>query len=203
MKTFIYTALGLLCAGVLVAAPIDSKVIHNYNQFGIGYKYVDAGDDVTGHGVNGTVSVDLSNFLLGAGGNYVWYDEFDAESWSAGGFAGYVLRLMENHINIIPRVGIAYNEISTDAGPFGFVENVVTLEPGITLSYAINNRISLNGGYTYVQDIESDDLSFDAAHTFSVGTSIALVERLGLNLNALFEEEQGFSGVTAILSWHF
>jgi hypothetical protein len=202
MKTFIYTAMGLLCASIVVADPIDSKVIHNYNQFGVGYNYVDA-DGTDGHGVVGTVSVDLSNFLLGAGGNYVWYDEFDAESWSATAFAGYIVRLMENHINIIPRVGIAYNEISTDAGPFGFVENVVTLEPGITLSYAINNRISLNGGYTYVQDIESDDLSFEAAHTFSVGTSIALVERLGLNLNALFEEEQGFSGVTAILSWHF
>jgi hypothetical protein len=202
MKTFVYAALGSLCAGVLVAEPIDSPVIHNYNQFGVGYNYAHA-DDVDGHGVIGTVSVDLSNFLLGASGTYVWYDEFDAESWSAGGFAGYVLRLMENHINIIPRVGIAYNEISTDAGPFEFVENVVTLEPGVTLSYAINNRISLNGGYTYVQDIESDDLSFEAAHTFSVGTSIALTERLGLNLNALFEEEQGFSGATAILSWHF
>ena len=91
----------------------------------------------------------------------------------------------------------------TDSGPFGFVANVVTLEPGVTLSYAINNRISLNGGYTYIGDITSDDLQFEAAHTFSLGTSIALAERLGLNLNALFEEEQGFSGATAILSWHF
>ena|SRR5688572_540658 len=204
MKTFIYTALGLLCAGVLVAAPIDSKVIHNYNQFGIGYKYVDAGDDVTGHGVNGTVSVDLSNFLLGAGGNYVWYDEFDAESWSAGGFAGYILRLMENHINIIPRVGIAYNEVTIDAGPFDFAEDGATLEPGVTLSYAINNHISLNGGYTYVQDLDDHgDLVWEAAHTFSLGTRLAIAERLGLNLNALFAEEQGFSGATAVLSWHF
>ena len=92
---------------------------------------------------------------------------------------------------------------SADAGPFGFVENVVTLEPGVTLSYAINNRISLNGGYTYIQDIESDDLQFEAAHTFNLGTRVALTENLGLNLHALFEEEQGFSGATAILSWHF
>jgi len=199
--------MGLLCASVLGAAePIDSKVIHNYNQFGVGYNYVDA-DGTDGHGVVGTVTVDLSNFLLGAGGNYIWYDEFDAESWNATAFAGYIVRLMENHINIIPRVGIGYNEISTDAGPFGFVENVVTLEPGVTLSYAINNRISLNGGYTYVQDIEDDDddlfPDFEAAHTFSLGTRVALTENLGLNLDALFEEEQGFSGATAILSWHF
>jgi hypothetical protein len=202
MKPFIYAAMGWFCASVLVAEPIDSKVIHNYNQFGVGYNY-SHGDDVDGHGVIGTVSVDLSNFLLGASANYIWFDEFDAEGWSAGGFAGYIVRLMENHINLIPRVGVAYNEISVDAGPFGSVENVATLEPGITLSYAINNRISLNGGYTYVQDIDSDDLSFEAAHTFSLGTSLAITEQLGLNLNALFAEEQGFSGATAILSWHF
>ena len=202
MKTFICAAAGFLCASILVAAdPIDSKVIHNYNQFGVGYNYVD-GDDVDGHGVIGTASVDLNNFLLGGGANYVWFD--DAESWSVEGFAGYIVRLMENHINIIPRVGVGYNQVSVDLGSFGDVDgDVVTIRPGITLSYAINNHISLNGGYTFVGDIESDDLQFDSAHTFSVGTSIALVERLGLNLHALFEEEQGFSGATAILSWHF
>jgi len=200
-----YTAAGLLCASVLVAEPIDSPVIHNYNQVGVGYNYVDA-DGTDGHGVVGTFSVDRSNFLLGAGGNYVWYDEFDAESWSATAFAGYIVRLMENHINIIPRVGVAYNELSSGAGR-GFVENVVTLEPGVTLSYAINNRISLNGGYTYVQDIEDDDddlfPDFEAAHTFSLGGSLAIAERIGLNVNALFEEDEGFTGATAILSWHF
>ena len=202
MKTFIYTPMGLLCASILVGAePIDTKVIHNYNQFGVGYNYVD-GDDIDGHGVIGSASVDLNNFLLGAGGNYIWFDEADAESWSAGGFAGYILRLMENHINIIPRVGVSYNELTVDFGPFGDADvDFVAIEPGITLSYAINNHISLNGGYTYIQDIDGDvDVE---AHTFSVGTRVAIAENLGLNLNALFEEEQGFSGATAILSWHF
>ena len=60
MKTLIYAATGLLCASVLVAEPIDSKVIHNYNQFGVGYNYVD-GDDIDGHGVVGSASVDLNN----------------------------------------------------------------------------------------------------------------------------------------------
>ncbi len=195
--------MGLFCVATVVAAPIDSKVIHNYNQFGVGYNYVHGDDDLDGHGVVGSVSMEVGNFLIGAGGNYIWFDEFDAESWSAGGFAGYILRLMENHINIIPRVGISYNEVSVDLGPFDADGNVVTLEPGITLSYAINNHISLNGGYTYVADIESDDLEFDTAHTFSVGTRIAIAENLGLNLDALFADEQGFSGATAILSWHF
>lgn len=200
MKPVIYTAMGLLCASILVAAePIDSPVIHNYDQFGVGYNYVEL-DDVDGHGVIGTLSMDLNNFLIGGGANYIWFD--DAESWTAGGFAGYILRLMENHINIIPRVGVSYNEVSVDVGLFGSaIANFVSIEPGITLSYAINNQISLNGGYTYIQDLD-DDLDVER-HTFSLGTRLALAERLGLNLNALFEEEQGFSGATAILSWHF
>jgi len=200
MKTIIYTAMGLLCASSLVAAePIDSKVIHNYNQFGVGYTYVER-DDFEGHGVIGAASVDLNNFLLGGGANYIWFD--DAEAWSVGGFAGYIVRLMENHINIIPRVGVGYNQVSVDLGPFGDVDgDVVTIRPGITLSYAINNRISLNGGYTYIQDIDGDiDVE---RHTFSLGTRVAIAEHLGLNFDVLFEEEQGFSGVAAILSWHF
>ena len=199
--------MGLLCAAAVVAAPIESTVIHNYTYFGVGYNYVDA-DGSDGHGVVGTVSMDLNNFLIGGGANYTWFngiddfDEFDVESWSAGGFAGYVVRLMENHINIIPRVGVSYNEASADFGPFGSdVANFVSIEPGITLSYAINNHISLNGGYTYVQDLD-DDIDVEA-HTFSVGTRIALAERLGLNLNGHFAEEQGFTGVTAIFTWHY
>jgi opacity protein-like surface antigen len=192
--------MGLFCASILGAAePIDSKVIHNYNQFGVGYTYVES-DDLDGHGVIGSASVELSNFLLGGGANYVWFD--DAESWSVEGFAGYILRLMENHINIIPRVGVGYNDVSVDLGPFGDVDaDVVTIKPGITLSYAINNHVSLNGGYTYIQDIDGDvDIEL---HTFSLGTRVAIAENLGLNFDVLFEEEQGFSGVAAILSWHF
>ena len=206
MKTIIYAVMGLLCAAAVVAAPIDSTVIHNYTYFGVGYNYVDA-DDADGHGVVGTVSMDLNNFLVGGGANYTWFsvddfDDVDLESWSAGGFAGYVFRLMDNHINIIPRVGVSYNEASIDFGSFGGdVENFVSIEPGITLSYAINNHISLNGGYTYIQDLD-DDIDVEA-HTFSVGTRIALAEHLGLDLNAFFEEEQGFSGAAAILSWHY
>jgi hypothetical protein len=201
MKTSICTAMGLLCASTLVAAePIDSKVIHNYDQFGVGYTYVER-DDLEGHGVIGTLSMDLNNFLIGGGANYIWFD--DAESWTAGAFAGYILRLMENHINIIPRVGVSYNEVSVDLGPFGDADaDFVGIEPGITLSYAINNRVSLNGGYTYIQDIDGD-IDDVERHTFSLGTRVAVAENLGLNFDVLFEEEQGFSGVAAILSWHF
>ena len=93
MKTIIYTAVGLLCTSTLVADPIDSKVIHNYNQFGVGYTYVER-DDLDGHGVIGSASVELSNFLIGGGGNYIWFNEpdgfdnADAQGWSAGAFAG-------------------------------------------------------------------------------------------------------------------
>lgn len=200
MKTLLYTGLGVLCAQA-VSAQIDSRVIHNYNEFGVGYQYVDA-DGADGHGVTGGGSVDINNILLGGAANYVWFDDADAEAWSVGAFAGYVVRLMDNHLNIIPRVGVSYNEISVDFGGGGSaVENFVGIAPGITGSYAINNQISVNGGYTYTQDID-DDVDVEA-HGFSVGTRVAIAESLGLNLNAFFVEDEGFTGVSAILSWHF
>ena len=204
MNKLIYTVTGLLCAPSLFADAIDSKVIHNYTEVGVGYKYVDL-DDVDGHGVVGGGSIDLNNFLLGVSASYVWLDEGDAEAWRTGAFAGYVVRLMENHLNIIPRIGLSYNEVSVDAsGPFddGGVENFVGLEPGITISYAINNRVSVHGAYTFVGDIEVFDVG-TTVHEFTIGTRVALADRLGLNLNGHFADEEGFAGISGILSWHF
>jgi len=198
MNKLIYTVTGLLCAQSLFADAIDSKVIHNYTEVGVGYRYVDL-DDLDGHGVVGGGSIDLNNFLLGVSASYTWLDEGNAEAWRTGAFAGYVVRLMENHFNIIPRIGVSYNEVSVDDGG---VENFVGLEPGITISYAINNRVSVHGAYTFVGDIDVFDVG-TAAHESSIGTRIAVADQLGLTLNGHFLDEEGFTGVSAILSWHF
>jgi hypothetical protein len=100
MKRSIYTGLGLLCA-CAAGAQIDSRVIHNYNEIGVGYQYLHS-DDIDGHGFIAGASTDLSNVLLGISGGYTWIDDFDAETWGVVGSVGYAIRLMENHINIIP-----------------------------------------------------------------------------------------------------
>src|SRR5688500_20363635 len=83
MKTSIYTGFGLLCA-CAVSAQIDSKVIHNYNEIGVGYQYLHS-DDVDGHGFIGRASVDLNNVLLGVSGGFNSIDDFDGETWGVAG----------------------------------------------------------------------------------------------------------------------
>ena len=200
MKKCIYTGLGLVCA-YAACGQIDSKVIHNYNEIGVGYQYLHS-DDVDGHGFIARASTDLNNLLLGISGGYTWIDDFDAETWGVAGSVGYAIRLMENHINIIPRVGVGYSEATVDFGPFGSdTEGFASIQPGITVSYAINNQISLNASYSYLRDIDED---FDIEdHGFGVGARFALNESWGLDVGVGFDDEEGFTGIGGMISWHY
>jgi hypothetical protein len=103
-------------------------------------------------------------------------------------------------VNVIPHFGIGYSEVTVEVPGFGSrTEDSTSISPGLTLSYAFNNRVSVHGGYNYNRDLE-EDLH---GHTFSVGTRVALTDRIGLNLSATFAEDSGFSGVASTLSFHF
>jgi hypothetical protein len=194
--------LGLVCAHQLIAAePIDSKVIHHDTFVSLAYDYGhDLGNSgVDTHGVLAGGSFERQNLLLSVSGGYAWTDEGNVDLWKAGGAVGYVFRMMENHINIIPRVGIFYNEIlfADDTA-----EDVTTLEPSITVSYAINNQVSVNGGYLYRRDIDFDNDEGDT-HNFIFGSRVAVAENMGVDLSILFTEDFGFSGATVGLQFHF
>src|SRR5687768_12465926 len=85
----------------LMAAEIDSGVIHNYSFLSLGYGYAHdiADSGVDGHGAVGLASIEENNFVLGAGGGYFWAsdDEPDVEFWTVNATFGYVLRFAQNH----------------------------------------------------------------------------------------------------------
>lgn len=106
---------------------------------------------------------------------------------------------MGNHVNIIPRFGMVYNKVLFEDADSDEFWNIA---PGITLSYAINNRVSVNGNYTYLHDIDLDQGK--GVHTFGPGARIALTERLGLDVGAAFAATgQAFRSAFAGISWHF
>jgi hypothetical protein len=198
MKRILVITFAVLWAHQIVAAEgINSRVIHDYTEFGVAYTYVDDLGGSHGHGVLGHSSVDMNNFLFEVDGGYVWGDDVDL--WNLGGGVGYVVRLMRNHINIIPRVGVAYNKaLFEDDGSDDFW----TLAPGITASFAINNRVSVSGNYAWVHDIHLD--RGKGVHTFGPGARVALTERMGLDVGAAFGTHgQAFKGAFAGVSWHF
>src|SRR5258705_6172793 len=181
MKTIVGITLGLVCAQQLMGEEIYSKVIHQDTYIGAGYEYFhDIGNSgAKAHGVFGAGSYDYHNVLFGVSGGYAWGDE-DVDFWRAGGSLAYVVRLMENHVNIVPRVGIFYNEVLFN----GNSDNVTTINPGITLSYAFNNQLSINGGDTYGHDINFDNQGDQ--HNFNSGSRPAIAENVGLDLPADF-----------------
>jgi hypothetical protein len=193
MKRLLIIVLAVCSYPLIAAEGINSHVIHDYTEIGIAYGYLDdlAGD--TGHGVLAHTSVDMGNFIFDVNGNYFFGD--DADLWGFGGGAGYAFRLMRNHINIIPRFGVAYDKID-----FGVLEDSTTfITPGVTLSFALNNRISINGNYTYVRGIDDEG----DVHTYGGGARVAITEKIGIDIGATFADGQGFVGAFGGLSFHF
>jgi hypothetical protein len=194
-----------LVGGGLIAAEVDSPVIHNYNYVGGGYGFLhDIGDTgVDAHGVVGDFSFEEQGFLIGADGGYFWATDTgdaDLNLWSVRPRIGYVVRLMENHLNIIPGVAGEWFGVEVDDPVSGSdSEDTWSIYPGVFLSYAINNRLALNGGYAwgYNFDSEEDD------HFFSAGAKFAILERVGLAVSSRFSSEFGFTGITAGVEFHY
>lgn len=206
MKKLLILTMALAGTHQLFAAEIDSHVIHDYSFIGLGYQYGygDGGPDT--HGGNAVVSYDLHNFLFSLSGGYSEAGgNPDFDTWSVSGALGYVFRLQENHINIIPNFGIGYSRTRSSFRipfyPFVFNNNIDTtaIAPGISLSYAFNNRLSLNVGYAYGYDLNTHD----DAHSYFVGGEIAVTDRIGMEVSAHFVDHQGFAGAGAGVSFHF
>jgi hypothetical protein len=192
---------GALGFQLRAADPIDSKVIHDYTFIGAGYGYLhELTDDLNGHGLTGFASFEEHNVVIGISGGHFWGDDdlgdADVTLWDIGGSLGYVVRLVDNHVNIIPRVGLRYGEVELNSHKAG---DSWAVAPGVFASYAINNRLAINGSYAWAFDVENDD----DAHAFSVGGQIAVLERVGVNLSASFVESIGFAGITAGVELHF
>ena len=209
MKTITFVALIVAIAGMLSVAcgltahEIDSRTIHNYDYISIGYGYLHDIDDsgVNGHGAVGKFSFEERNFLISVVGEYYWPEDSDfadGDLWSVSPGIGYVVRLAENHVNIIPRIAVSYSGIDSNFFGDESDESWFFL-PGVSLSYAINNRFAINGGYTYSYNFDSTGKD----HLFSAGAAVAIVGQIDLAVTASFSNDFGFTGIVAALEFHY
>jgi hypothetical protein len=72
--------------------------------------------------------------------------------------------------------------------------------PGLNLSYALNNKLSIDGSYSYGFEIDGVETEL---HLLGLGATYAVTERIGVSAKGYFAEEQGFTGLTAGVAWHF
>ncbi|HEX5222121.1 MAG TPA: outer membrane beta-barrel protein [Verrucomicrobiae bacterium] len=188
----------------LAAEEIDSKVIHQYKYVAVNYDYVDGQGGPDGHGGSGFVSYEFKNFLFGVGGGYVQAgDNPQLSTWTVNGQVGYVFRLLENHINIIPSFGGGYAESTFSFNLPGFefesTADSPFIAPGVSASYAFNNYVSVNAGYTYGYNLDTEE----DVNAFSVGAECAVTEAIGLGVSVAIDTENGFTGVSAGVRFHF
>ena len=199
------TGMFSLMACGLMAAEIDSKVIHNYKYLSAGYGYLHdiADSDINAHGAVGEFSFEDHNFLIGFSGGYFWAENTgstDVNLWNANASLGYVFRVMENHINIIPRIEGSYSGIDIDDPTFGTADDQTwSILPGASLSFALCNWFAVHGGYTYAYNFDTEDED----HLLNAGAKFAIVDQIGLSVDAVFSKEFGFSGITGMLEFHY
>lgn len=209
MKRALLLTLALAGTQLGAEAEINSDVIHNYRYVGLNFEYVHVDSNIfpDSYGVSSFASYELKSILFGIGGGYLQGNDnnIEVENWWVQGNLGYVFRFFENHLNLIPSLGLGYAETSqTFQVPFfpfvmNFDADATLLAPGLTVSYAFNNYLSLNAGYGYGYDLDTEDDS----HGFSVGAVWALTNEVGLGIGASFDSEVGFTGLSAGLSYHF
>jgi hypothetical protein len=205
MKKSFLTTLLFASALSLQAEEIDSNVIHDYTSVGLGYGYLhDVAPGVNAHGVVAGVSCETHNFVLEIEGDYFVGDDdlgigLETDAWSVSGTVGYVIRLAENHVNVIPHVGVSYNEASASVGPFSADADATVISPGVTISYAFNNCVSIAAGYSYSYDVDSETDD----HSFHVGPTVRVCENVGVSVTGFFDTDDGFAGVLAGITYHF
>ncbi len=217
LKTIITGILATGCAaGFAQSGDLNSRVIHNYSQAGIGYGFLQEIDGlgIDAQGVLAGASYEIDNFVIGVGGGYFMGDEeilqvspdglsfqkVDAEVWNVAGNAGYVFRAMGNHLNVIPNIGLSYTRAILDGGWGDDTPDTTTVLPGLNLSYALNNKLSIDGSYSYGFEIDGVETEL---HLLGLGATYAVTERIGVSAKGYFAEEQGFTGLTAGVAWHF
>lgn len=207
MKIGVVAITGMLAMAAcsFAAEEINSRVIHDYNFFGVGYSYLhDVADlEVDGHGPVAAFSFEEANFVLGVSGTYAWLEDIgdaDVNLWDVSASIGYVARLANNRINIIPRFGGLYSGIQIDDSAFGDAdEETWSIIPGVGLSVALCNWFALDAGYTYLYNFDAEDED----HLLSAGGKVALAHQIGVGVHANFSKEFGFTGVTGVFEFHY
>lgn len=209
MKRVLLLPLALAGIQFGAAEELNSSVIHNYRYIGVGYDYFysDQMQLPDGHGIFAFGSYEYENFLFGIGGGNVRGENraVEVETWDVYGEVGYVFRFFKNQLNLIPSFGIGYSEsrqtLHVPFFPFvlEFDSDATGIAPGLTASYAFNHQVSVNAGYSYGYDLDAHD----GAHTFSVGAACAVTREIGLGVGVHFEAEEGFTGLSTGISFHF
>lgn len=196
MKRFMLV-LFVLAGAWARAEEINSDVIHNYNFLALRYGYEP--DAVGSSDANGGIvelSADVKNIIFDVSASYaVANTSPELNLWNLTGTVGYAIRLLENRVNIIPRIGGGYYE----ADASGLSASTTTIEPGLAASFAFNNWLSIGAAYRYVYATDTETHVND----FSVGPQVALGKKIGFDFRVDFNDHGGFSGVEAGFSFHY
>lgn len=205
MKRSLFAIVGIFCAGHLLAQETNSKVIHQYSYVNLSGGYVPAHGGLpafAGFKLEGAFEYRNVLAWLNLGSFADTGDAvFGAEMNRSGGGLGYVIRLDQNHLNLIPRLGASYLKITQNdlfGGETTLVETTA-IEPSITFSYAFNNRFSLDAGCALDADVDSGA----TVSQFNFGATCALAKHWGIRLEGTVATNQNYNGVFAGIAYHF
>ena len=181
----VYLAALIIASAVVKAEELDSKVLNNYNAVSAAYQYSSSallGSDVQAHGFGLGLSTEVyKNFILGASFSEVFAsnDSISGQSWNLSPTIGYAIRLMDNHLNIVPKVSYGFGHTGLDHS--GLSDDTHSITGGALVSYALNNKLGIGVEYGYQSSLK-DGKYFGVAdaHKIAVGPTYAISDVFGV-----------------------
>lgn len=188
MKKLKSTLIAALFSPLVVTAnaeELNSKVLNNYNAVSAAYAYSSSaliGADVAAHGFGLGISTEVQkNIILGASFSEMFAsnDTVSGQSWNLSPTIGYAVRLMDNHLNIVPKVSYGFGHASLDHS--GISDDTHSITGGALVSYALNNKLGMGVEYGYQSSLK-DGKYFGVAdaHKITVGPTYALSDIFGV-----------------------
>ncbi len=188
MKKLKSTLIAALFSPLVVTAnaeELNSKVLNNYNAVSAAYAYSSSaliGADVAAHGFGLGISTEVQkNIILGASFSEMFAsnDTVSGQSWNLSPTIGYAVRLMDNHLNIVPKVSYGFGHASLDHS--GISDDTHSITGGALVSYALNNKLGMGVEYGYQSSLK-DGKYFGVAdaHKITVGPTYALSDVFGV-----------------------
>lgn len=212
----IITTIGLgLCALISSIQAQDNNVILDYDQVSLGYGYTDDALGIlgNGHGLGLGVSREINQFVVSLSNSESWIDTsdildgIDLFMWDLNLNTGYVTKLTES-VHLVPSIGLGYAQLhGSGLSGSSKLGSTWAFNTALTLNYSPDESWEFSWGLLYSDPFNSDSdfgqVELQSGLGLTLGATFRISDNTGMNLNAVFSDDNGFGGMGVALEYHF
>lgn len=204
-----------LCALTSSIQAQDNNVILDYDQVSFGYGYTDNALGLlgNGHGIGLGVSHEINRFVVSLSNSESWIDNSDLLNgtdlmlWNINLNTGYVTELTDT-VHLVPSIGIGYGQLDGLGLPGSSkLGSTWTFNTSLTLNYSPAESWALSWGLLYSDPFNTDSdvgqVELQSGLGITFGATFQISDNTGMNLSAVFSDDNGYAGMGVALEYHY